>query len=84
MTLVSCLMLSHGELMRRVRMCRMGGLSHQGYTMKHAIALFVLIVIVAVLFQTTGGFFFLVIILVVLTLWTQYVMPLMGFQSRLW
>ena len=26
----------------------------------------------------------LVIILVVLTLWTQYVMPLMGFQSRLW
>ncbi|HQN06154.1 MAG TPA: sodium:sulfate symporter, partial [Thermoanaerobaculia bacterium] len=26
----------------------------------------------------------LVLILVVLTLWTQYVMPLMGFQSRLW
>ena len=26
----------------------------------------------------------LVIILVVLTLWTPYVMPLMGFQSRLW
>ncbi len=26
----------------------------------------------------------MIIILVLLTLWTQYVMPLMGFQSRLW